>query len=188
MNLTPHARLGLALALSCTGLIAAEKLDLKRDTPVPATQQIPIQDFFRPRVFINPKLNPSGSHIGAQITGGEDRYYLMVIDRATGKAETTAGKGDTDIAYFEWLNDKRLVFQLNAEKQYSLGMLGVDVGTLNRPYPLLMYCGPRLIAIPPANRLRPLMAMDNSALEGGNRELVAVTINTDVQTLSLIHI
>ncbi len=176
------------LALTLTGLTAAEKLDLKRDTPVPATQQIPIQDFFRPRVLVDPKLNPSGSHIGARISGGEDRYFLMSIDRATGKSETTAGRGDQDIAYFEWLNDKRLVFQLNGEKQYALGVLGVDVGTLSKPYPLLLYCGPRLIAIPPANRLRPLIQMDNSALEGGLRELVAVTVNTDVQSGSVVNI
>ena len=187
MNLPHPARLGLALVLACTGLSAAEKLDLKRDTPVPSTQQIPIQDFFRPLVLVDPKLNLSGSHIAARITGGEDRYYLMAIDRATGKSETTAGKGDTDIVYFEWLNDKRLIFQLNGEKQYALGMLGVDIGTLNRPYPLLVYCGPGLIAIPPANRLRPLMQMDNSALEGGIRELVAVTVNTDVQTGAMFN-
>jgi len=187
MNLTHPARLGLVLILACSGLTAAEKLDLKRDTPVPANQQIPIQDFFRPRVLVSPKLNPSGSHIGALISGGEDRYYLMSIERATGKSEVTAGKGDQDIAYFEWLNDKRMVFQLNAEKQYALGMLGVDVGTLNRPYPLLTYVGPRLIAIPPNNRTRPLMQMDNSGLEGGLRELVAVTVNTDVQGGSMFN-
>ena len=176
------------LCLLATALSAAEKLDLKRDIPVPATQQIPIQDFFRPRMLVGPKLNPSGSHIAARITGGEDRYYLMSIERATGKAEFTASKGDTDIAYFEWLNDKRLVFQLNGEKQYALGMMGVDVGTLNRPYPLLVYCGPRLIAIPPTNRLRPLMQMDKSGLEGGLRELEAATVNTDVQSGSMVNV
>lgn len=182
MNLPHPTRLLLLLALACPALPAAEKLDLKRDIPVAATQQIPIQDFFRPRVFVNPKLNPSGTHIGAQITGGADHYYLMTIERTTSKTETLVSQGDTDIGYYEWLNDKRLVFQLNAEKMHALGMLGTDLGTLNRPYPLLMYCGPRLIAIPPANRTRPLIQMDNSALEGGARELVAVTINTDVQT------
>lgn len=182
MNLTHPARLALVLALSLAGLRAAEKIDLKRDTPVPATQQIPIQDFFRPGVLVDPKLNLSGSHIAARITGGADRYYLMTIERKTNKTETLVSRGDTDIGYFEWLNDQRLVFQLNADKMFALGMLGADIGSLSRPYPLLVYCSPGLIAIPPASRTRPLMQMDNSALEGGPRELVAVTINTDVQT------
>lgn len=182
MNLTHPARLALILALSLTGLRAAEKIDLKRDTPVPASEQIPIQDFFRPRVLVDPKLNLSGSHIAARISGGADRYYLMAIDRKTSKTETLVSRGDTDIGYFEWLNDQRLVFQLSADKMFSLGMLGADLGNLNRPYPLLVYCSPGLIAIPPANRTRPLMQMDNSALEGGTRELVAVTVNTDIQT------
>jgi len=157
-------------------------MDLKRDTPVPASQQIPIQDFFRPRVLVDPKLNLSGSHIAARFTGGSDRYYLMTIERTTNKTETLVSRGDTDIFAFEWLNDNRLVFQISAEKMFGLGILGADIGTLNKPYPLLVLCGPSLIAIPPANRTRPLMQMDNSGLEGGIRELVAVTVNTDVQT------
>ena len=52
----------LALSMIASAVFAAEKLDLKRTTPVAATEPIPAMDFFRPWLLQQPVLNPSGSN------------------------------------------------------------------------------------------------------------------------------
>jgi hypothetical protein len=61
-------------------LLNAEDSDLSRLTPVPAGQEIPVADFLRPAIIENPKLNPSGSHLAAVLTVGNDRHRLGVFD------------------------------------------------------------------------------------------------------------
>ena len=64
------AKLWLSFAVATWALSAAETLDLKRIAPVNDTEQIPIMDFFRPRLLQEPVLNPSGTHIAAIVTAG----------------------------------------------------------------------------------------------------------------------
>lgn len=71
-----YSRLTLSATASLllSAVSAAEKLDLDRLTLVPASEPIPVMDFFRPRILQEPKLNLSGTHIAAIITAGEDRH------------------------------------------------------------------------------------------------------------------
>ncbi len=180
MTLRFPLRLAAALALTVSStLLAAEKLDLSRNTPVPADQQIPIQDFFRPRILEEPRLNPSGTHIAAIITAGEDRHQLLVYELKTQKTEFASASGDKDIYDAQWLNDTRLTFNLAARKMYGLGLMAADVGQLNDAYPLLQYYGSRIVAVPPKNRLRPLV-WNSYDFEAGKDVGVAV-INTDLK-------
>ena len=67
---TRPIRLPLCVALllaAASGLSAGEKLDLDRVVPVPATEPIPVMDFFRPPLLQEPKLNRAGTHIAAII-------------------------------------------------------------------------------------------------------------------------
>ncbi len=150
---------GLLLLASTTALRlpAADKLDLERVKPVPANEQIPIMDFFRPLLLQQPQLNPSGTHIAAIITAAEDQHQLLVYELKTQKIETIGGMGDKDVYRVYWLNDQKLVFELAGRKLYGLGLIAADVGSFNRMYPLLQYYGSSLIAVPPKNRLRPLV-------------------------------
>ena len=107
--LKPRASLVVAIcffAAVLRGSSAEEKLDLKRITPVPAGEQIPITDFFRPWTMREPKLNPSGTHIAAITTVGEDRHQLFVYELKTKKGELIGGPGDKDIYEIHWLNDR----------------------------------------------------------------------------------
>lgn len=78
------------LSALCIGGLAASALaadlDLKRVTPVPPDQAIPIQDFFRPRLISDVALNPSGTHVAALMAViGQDKIALSTIDLGSGK-------------------------------------------------------------------------------------------------------
>ncbi|MBK9989943.1 MAG: S9 family peptidase [Verrucomicrobia bacterium] len=137
--------------------VQAASLDLKRVTPVPATEPIPTMDFFRPRVLSQPVLNPSGTHIAAVITDGEDKHDLLVYGLADRMIETVGGSADKDIYSVHWLNDSRLMFNLSSRKLYGIGLLAADVGDLSSAYPLLQYAAASLVSIPLKNRLQPLV-------------------------------
>lgn len=177
----------LAFALGFAALSAADKIDLERVAPVPADQPVPVQDFFRPKILSQPQINPAGTHIGAIITVGEDRHQLLVYDVATQKTEYVGGSGDKDIYEFTWLNDKRLMFSLATRKMYGLGLLAANVGQLGAGYPLLQYYGTSVIAIPPKNRLRPLVWNRFDGLET-HRDLGAAIVNTDLETGKLVNL
>lgn len=159
---------------------AAESIDLNRMQPVPADQPIPIQDFFRPPVLQQPKLNLTGTHIAALITAAEDKHTLMTYELASQKIERTGGAGDKDIYEFHWLDEHRLIFSLSARKLYGLGVFAADVGDLGRAYPLLQYYNSSLVAIPPKNRLKPLF-WNRTDFETG-KDLGVSVINTSVRT------
>ncbi|GEM_PF-2693564 len=83
--------------------MAGESYDLTRTTPVPADQQIPAGDFFRPALAQEPRLNRAGTEIAAVVTAGEDRHLLLVYDVATRKYGMVGGNMDYDINEVRWL-------------------------------------------------------------------------------------
>jgi dipeptidyl aminopeptidase/acylaminoacyl peptidase len=178
----------LSLSAMVSAGFAAPKLDFDRETPVPATETIPVMDFFRPRSLQQPELNPSGTHIAAVVTVGDDLHQLLVYDRMTKKSEQIGGSYETDIYQVRWLNDRRLVFNLSSLKLYALGLLAADVGSLTDASPLLQYYGSQLIAVPPQNRLRPLVWNRSNALESPYRDIGVATINAEIMTGKLANL
>jgi dipeptidyl aminopeptidase/acylaminoacyl peptidase len=183
------SRLTLAATASLllSAVSMAEKLDLDRTTPVPANEPIPVMDFFRPRILQQPKLNPSGTHIAAIITAGEDRHQLLVYELKTQRIEGVAGSGVNDVYEVNWLNDKRLVFSLSARKLYGLGLLAGEVGSIADSYALLQYYGSSLVAVPPKNRLRPLVWNRYDSLDV-HRDLGVASVNTDIKSGKMINL
>ena len=119
----PHLRRLILAAAVGAGLQAGEKFDLDRITPVPASETIPVQDFFRPSLFYGPQLNPSGTRLSALVSAAEDRDRLIVYELDSKKMETVYGSGDRDIYAPVWLDDNRLVFSLAKEKHLGEGIL-----------------------------------------------------------------
>lgn len=159
----------------------AAKIDLTRVTPVPASEPIPVSDFFRPRLLHSPALNRTGTHMAALVTAGADRADLLVFDLEKKSFETLHGRGDKNIYSFRWLNERRLVYMLSEDKHYALGMMALDVTSMNTSYALLAYCGAQLVSVPENNRLRPLVWRRYDALEDG-RDLGVAEVDTDVQS------
>src|SRR5665213_2728653 len=183
LRILPLVSLGLILSV-CD---ASEKIDLTRTTPVPASEQIPIADFFRPLVLQQPMLNPSGTHIAAIITAGEDRHQLLVFELKTKKIEMVGGSGDKDVYQVDWLNDHRLLFGLSTGKMYGLGLLAADVGSIDRAYPLLQYYGSRVISVPTNDRLFPLVWNSYDGLETGH-DLGVSSVNSGLHGGGLINL
>jgi len=73
------------------------------------------EQFFRNPVFGDAVLSPNGRLLAFRSAskGGRDR--LGVLDLQTMKSNAVAAFNDADVGQFEWVNDKRLVFDLATE-------------------------------------------------------------------------
>jgi len=171
----------LVLPLAALSLAAAEKIDLERRTPVSANEPIPIADFFRPAFLLEPKINPAGTHVAALLATGEDRHRLIVYELGTTKLEMFDAGGESDTYNVNWLDDHRVVFGIGLYKTYGAGLYAADVGRLRDYYPLLQFVGSRLIAVPQANRTRPLAWLAAGSLNTG-KEGEVVVVNSDIRT------
>lgn len=167
------------LALACSvSTSTAVDLDLKRITPVPATEKIPVQDFFRAPFMRDPVLNLSGTHIVALVSAGEDRTNYMTFELKTKTIEYWGPRGDSDVNWVMWLDSERLLFGVGAMKggAYVAGM--ADVGKLGHPSPLFQNVGSSLIAVPPGDRRHPLMHLNaNGSMTGKYGEVVIADAN-----------
>lgn len=158
-NKIPKAIGWLVAAASAANLPLAAKEDLSRTTPVPATEQVPIVDFFRSPVLEEPRLNLAGTHIAAIINTADDHRELIVYNLQTQALERIGAHGNDDIATVTWLDSKRLVYSISVKKDGTTGQIAADVGSLQDAYPLIQYVGSYLLAVPPNDRLHPVVHM-----------------------------
>lgn len=185
-----HPVAAFLLALVATSILsAADKTNLDRTVPVPAGEQIPLSDFFRPSLMKPPQLNPSGTHIAALISGSDDKDRLLVYELKTQKAEVLGGPNDVDmdISEVSWLNDERLIFGITLLKRGEVGKYTANVGSLTHYYPMLQYAGARLIAVPLTDRTRPLLHLFAlTTLTGNGGE--AVNVDSNIRTGKIINL
>jgi hypothetical protein len=98
-RLVPAALRSWALALA-----AALALPLHA-----AGAAVPIASFFDNSAFIGAVLAPDARSLAAVVSGGGKRDRLVVIDLASGAGKVVAGFDTSDIGYFDWVNNQRLV-------------------------------------------------------------------------------
>ncbi|HEY4247148.1 MAG TPA: prolyl oligopeptidase family serine peptidase [Lacunisphaera sp.] len=189
----PHKNLAVASLLfvlaAIPPLCAADEPNLERIVPVPAGEQIPLSDFFRPSLMKPPQLNPSGTHIAALVSGNDDRDRLLVYELKTQKTESFGGPNDVDMDVTEvnWLNDERLIFGISLLKRGGIGKYTANVGSLAHYYPMLQYAGASLIAVPPADRTRPLLWLFGlTTLTSGGGE--AVNVDTNIRSGKIVNL
>lgn len=149
--------LTIAIALLWSAVARADKLDLDRITPVPGTQQIPATDFFRDPFLKDPVISPSGKHVAAIVAAGEDHTKLMLYELATKKINAIGGRANTAVEWPFWLDGERLAFGLSYKKNGAYIMCGLDVAKPDDAYPVMQNIRGSLIAVPPADRLHPLV-------------------------------
>lgn len=181
MNVTTLLRLGAACAAAAASLTAADKLDLKRITPVPEGEPVPIQDFFRMPLMHSPQLNLSGSHIAAIVSTGGDHTSLMVLDRVTTKFDILSAPGERDVDALAWLDDKRLLTSLSVWKLWGQGLFAQDVGKLSSGYPLIQFTAAELVGIPRNDRTHPLVWI-GGGLEDGAGTMGVARIDSNLDT------
>lgn len=190
---SPHKNLVAASLLfvlvATSTLRAADKPNLERIVPVPAGEQIPLSDFFRPSLMKPPQLNPSGTHIAALVSGNDDKDRLLVYELKTQKTESFGGADDVDMDVSEvnWLNDQRLIFGITLLKRGEVGKYTANVGSLTHFYPMLQYVAASLIAVPPADRTRPLLWLfARTTFTGNGGE--AVNVDSNIRTGTIVNL
>ena len=167
--------------LSCLAGLAEGKADnpLDRNVPVPAAEQIPIVDFFRPSIFRSPQLNDAGTKFAAMITVGADREELLVYDFAKAAGDRLRGIGKQDIYDFDWLDDEHLLFPLSSEKRYREGLYITEAEDLGSAYFLDLHNVSLVVARPESARMRPVVWIKHSAYNNG-RDGGVLQINAKV--------
>jgi dipeptidyl aminopeptidase/acylaminoacyl peptidase len=166
------------MALLVPGAARAGEDPFSRLTPVPADQQIPIGDFFRPPQLREPRLSPSGTRIAAIVTVGEDNHLLLVYDVKTQKYNVLGKRGDTDVNDVHWLNDSRLVYEVSTQKLYGIGLFAADANDLTGTYPIQEYLGTSLIAVRHSDRLSPLVWNRFNALQSPWKDEGGAIVNS----------
>jgi dipeptidyl aminopeptidase/acylaminoacyl peptidase len=84
------------------------------------TAPVPIDTFFSNPVLYRPALSPSGRYLAALQGAPGRRDMLVVVDLRDNKVKLVAGYTDIDVFQFQWVNDKRLLFNLS-DKQVGPG-------------------------------------------------------------------
>lgn len=157
------ALISTLLLLTAVGLAKPKNNPLDRLTPVPETEPIPIIDFFRPNLFVHPRLNPAGTHFAAIYSVGDDRRDLVTMDLTTKKMGRLTGGGEYDVAHFNWLNDQRLLFSIIKDKLYSVGLFAVSLDRFGGAYPLQRYNVVIPVGFPRARPTEVIIWIKNSA-------------------------
>jgi hypothetical protein len=87
----------------------------------------PVEDFFSNAEFGGALLSPSGRHLAAKVSTGGVHDRLAVVDLATLEATIVASFSDGDIGNFQWVSDKRLLFD-STDKNRAPGEVNAAPG------------------------------------------------------------
>lgn len=138
MKTWPRRLLLLSILIGFAVHCAAKPKDnpLERLVPVPNNEPIPIVDFFRPRMFTDPELNPAGTHFAAILSSEQDRHDLVTMELSTGKVGRLTGGENFDVDAFYWFGDDRILFNVIWEQTYSSGLYLVSLARFRNAYPL----------------------------------------------------
>lgn len=98
-------------------LLVAPNLAFAQAVPAALT---PMEDFFENPALSGVKLSPDARLLAVRVGKSGKREGLAIIDLQTNKGEAVAYFEDADINRFEWINDKRLVFN-TADKKVAQG-------------------------------------------------------------------
>jgi dipeptidyl aminopeptidase/acylaminoacyl peptidase len=75
-----------------------------------AAEAPPASAFFENSRFAVPQLSPSGRYLAARVSRPGERDRLSVLNLDDMSVKVVAMFADADVAFFEWVNDNRLVF------------------------------------------------------------------------------
>jgi dienelactone hydrolase len=165
------------LALTSSLRAADEKpvIDLKRTEPVPADQQIPVADFFRPVRIYGATINDAGSHVAGIVSTEEDKDMLMILDLDSWKPRILRGSEDKDVYTYHWLTDDRIMFSISRDKRWADSMMVARIDKKKKAYHLIKYASTRTVGIPRDNPLRPIVWVGGGT--EGKDNLGAVVLN-----------
>jgi dipeptidyl aminopeptidase/acylaminoacyl peptidase len=92
----------------------------------------PAADFFQHAAFSGAQLSPSGKLLAFRVGAPGARDRLAVLNLDTDKVQAVAAFEDADVARFHWVNDTRLVFDVQdsqlaqADQRLAPGLFAVN--------------------------------------------------------------
>jgi dienelactone hydrolase len=185
-----HCRFLLAAtplwALGALSTFGGPKPDLERIRPVPADQPVPLADFYRPVLMQPPSMNLAGSHIAAPILTGQDHTSLLVYDVGARKPEIAAVPAARDVRDVWWAGDQHVLYTLLARKLYDTAILVSEVGKTTQSNPIIQSGGGRVVRIPEAKPLEPLIWLSRDNETG--RDAGVAVVNATTYTGGLIDL
>lgn len=112
--------------------------------PAGPPASVPTADFFNRENLMDPVISPDGDALAMLVRNKAGRRQLAILDTANlGKVVIAASYNDADITSVEWVNDRRLVFQIFHENDayfdqtgsglYAVDRTGEGLRTLVRP-------------------------------------------------------
>ena len=158
------------LLLAAARLPAADPIDLNRETPVPASEQIPVADFFRPALVDNPKINRAGTYFVAFCSAGQDRRDLMVYNLDKSNFDRLPAPVDSDFSSYDWLDDTHIVASLVREKRLPEAVLEVNAENPADFHPILQMDVVQVAGVPERDRLHPLLWLLADSFRDGRDE------------------
>lgn len=147
---------------------AAEKIDLKRITPVPASETIPVSDFFRPSLLTRPKLNSAGTHFGALVDTGADHTAILIYDLGKQKGTMVRGSSNKDISSIAWLDQSHLLASMISDKRFAEGLLVANAEDPSDNYLVEAHSATALVGVPTKTKMKPLVWIYRNAYDEGN--------------------
>jgi dipeptidyl aminopeptidase/acylaminoacyl peptidase len=112
-----------ALLIACAWPLAA----------VQAAALPPASAFFENSSFGTPKLSPSGRYLATLVSKAGGRNRLSVVNLEDMSVTVAAMFDDADVAYFDWVNDQRLVFNsTDRSLNYSDDRFAAGIFAVNR--------------------------------------------------------
>ena len=115
---------GWLTCLAASGLLSpavlAQNSELPRLASTTAPARLTIKEFFKKPLIAAPALSPSGRYLAVRVAGDDDKVRLAVIDlQALSAPKIVAGFADVDIYSHHWVNDTRLVFDVDTAQDGS---------------------------------------------------------------------
>jgi dipeptidyl aminopeptidase/acylaminoacyl peptidase len=118
----------LCRLLSCVFVAAQPITGQAQDSSTPPA----IEVFFQRELFGNALLSPSGRLVAVRVGAKGSRDRLAVVDLDSKKVVPVASFDDADIGRMRWVNDKRLVFDLEdkrlaaGDRRFAFGLFAVN--------------------------------------------------------------
>jgi len=144
MRLFPRLSIASAAIAASGSAWATDAVSLDRVTPVAPNEPVPVVDFFRPHLFENAKLSPSGGRFAALITNQHFTSNVLVCDIGSGRFEWSDASGD--VVGFHWLSDEDLMVDVQLRTAYEGRIIhsGIQstvrsVGSLDKARPDMGY-------------------------------------------------
>ena len=186
-NNIPRHVCWLAAVAAAAHLALAAKVDLSRRRPSRRPNRCRSSISSGRRSLGEPKLNLAGTHIAAILNTAEDHSELIVYDLKTQTLERIGAQGNDDIATVDWLDSKRLIYGIGMKKLGTTGQIAAEVGELQNAYPLIQFVGSYLIAVPPEDRVHPVVHLVAHTQNTGQYGEVVV-LGTDVRTGEILQV